>query len=179
MRMHVKTKGIATAGLLVAFTVVMLILSSIIETSSLFFIAAASFCVGIAIREWKTGFGFAFWVASVLLNLLLAPNKLYCVTYAAMGLYILLSEILWEKIASTLVMNGRRIKLWIGKYVIFNVMYIPAIFFLPKLIMVDSMPTELIIIFIAAGQVVLLVYDVAYRYFQARIWGKLRAKLVG
>lgn len=177
--MHVRTKGIATAGLLVAFTVIMVILSSVIETSSLFFISAASFCVGIAIREWKAGFGFAFWVASLLLNFLLAPNKLYCATYGAMGLYILLSEMLWERIASTLVMRGRTVKLWIGKYLIFNIMYIPALCFLPKLIMVDSLPTELMLIFLVAGQVALLVYDMAYRYFQASVWGKLRAKLVG
>ena len=62
--MHVKAKKVATAGLLVAFTVVMIILSSLIETNTLFLIAAASFCVGIAIREWGVWFGFAFLIAS-------------------------------------------------------------------------------------------------------------------
>ena len=60
MLMHVNAKKMATAGLLVAFTVIMLVLSSVVETSSLFFLAAASFCVGISIREWGLRYGFAF-----------------------------------------------------------------------------------------------------------------------
>ena len=49
--MHVEAKKMATAGLLVAFSVIMMILSSVIESSSLFFIAAASFCIGSVVRE--------------------------------------------------------------------------------------------------------------------------------
>ena len=45
--MHVKAKNVATAGLLVALTVIMLVLSTVIESNSLFLIAAASFCVGV------------------------------------------------------------------------------------------------------------------------------------
>ena len=78
--MHVSGKKIAISGLLVAFSAVMLILSSVIETNSLFLIAAASFCVGIAIREWGIRFGMGFLIASTLVNVFVAPNKFYCLT---------------------------------------------------------------------------------------------------
>ena len=114
--MHVNAKKISLAGLLAAFVVIMLLLSSTIETSSLFFIAAASFCVGISIREWGPGFGAAFLAATIALGLMLAPNKLYCITYAGMGMYLVLSEWLWEIIANKKVMKQRNLALWIGKY---------------------------------------------------------------
>lgn len=178
MRMHVGAKKIAVAGLLAAFTVVMLILSSTIETSSLFFIAAASFCVGITIREWGVRFGLGFLVASTVLNFLLAPNKLYCITFAGMGIYLVLSEWLWEKIASAHAMNRRNIKLWIGKYVIFNLIYIPVLLFIPSLIFTKEVTGVLALVFWLAGQIGLWVYDRAYLYFQGCIWGKLRVKLM-
>ena len=70
--MHVNAKKIAVAGLLAAFSAVMLVLSSMIESSSLFFIAAASFCVGIVIREWGVGLGFGFLIASTFVNVIVS-----------------------------------------------------------------------------------------------------------
>lgn len=172
--MHVGAKKMAMAGLLAAFAVVMLVLSSVIETNSLFLIAAASFCVGIAVREWGLTFGFAFLVAAVVLNLVVAPNKLYCITFAGMGLYIWLSEMLWEKIATKANLSYRTVWLWIGKYVIFNAMYIPVLFFMPKLIFTGKMNGLAAIAFLLMGQIVFFIYDVAYRYFQAQIWGRLK-----
>ena len=50
--MHVKAKTMAFGGLLLALTVVFMALGSIIETSTLFLLAAASFFVGIVVREF-------------------------------------------------------------------------------------------------------------------------------
>ena len=50
--MHVNAKKMAFTGVLAAFAVILLVLSAVIETSSLFLIAAAAFCVGIVLREW-------------------------------------------------------------------------------------------------------------------------------
>ena len=176
--MHIDTKRIATSGLLVAFTVVMMILSSVVESSSLFFIGAASFCIGIAIREWGTWFGLAFLAASTMLNLILAPNKMYCLTFAGMGLYLWLSELLWEKIASAPKLSHRTIKLWIGKTAIFNFLYIPILLFFPSLFIAKKLTGVLKIILFFGGQIIFVVYDVAYRYFQSRIWGSLRVRFV-
>ena len=163
--MLLNTKKVAIAGLLLAMNVVLMILSMTIESSSLFFIAAASFCLGIVIREWGLKFGFAFLVASVILNLLIAPNKLYCVTLAGMELYLFLTEWLWRKIADKPVMSRRTLKLWIGKILIFNAIYLP--------ILVSTKKFTGIIVW-AVGQVVFVIYDYAYRYFQGKIWNKLR-----
>ena len=53
--MHVKAKQIAFGGLLLAVTVVCMALGSVIETNTLFLLAAAAFFVGIVIRERHTG----------------------------------------------------------------------------------------------------------------------------
>lgn len=174
--MHVGAKRIALAGLLAAVTVVLMMLSSAIEINSLFFIAAASYCVGIAIREWGLKVGFAFFVTCILLNVFLAPNKLYCITFAGMGLYLWLSEMLWERIARAEAMAYRTVKLWIGKYVIFNIIYIPGLIFMPSLIFAGKVTKWIAAALFLFGQAALLVYDAAYRYFQSHIWGKLRGK---
>lgn len=50
--MHVNARKIALSGVLAAFAVVLIVLGSIFETSTLFLLAAAAFCVGIVVREW-------------------------------------------------------------------------------------------------------------------------------
>lgn len=176
--MHVETKKIATAGLLVAFSVIMMLLSSVIESSSLFFIAAASFCVGVAVREWGLSMGFAFLVASVALNFLIAPSKLYCFTLAGMGTYIWASEWIWKRVADAKVLKNRQAVLWVGKYIAFNLLYIPTLFLAPQLLFTGKMNGLAAIILLLCGQGVLFVYDVAYRYFQAQVWGRLRGRLL-
>lgn len=172
--MYVGAKKVATAGLLVAFTILMMLLSSVIETNSLFFIGAASFCVGIAIREWGSLWGLAFLIASILLNLMLTPNKLYCITFGGMGLYIWLYEKLWNFIAERKKLNRRTLVLWIGKILLFNLLYVPALFLMSELLFTGKVNGLFIVVFLFVGQAVFLVYDVAYRYFHSQIWGKLR-----
>ena len=62
--MHVKAKTMAFSGLLLALTVIFMVLGSVIETSTLFLLAAASFFVGIIIREF--GPAMTGWLDSVL-----------------------------------------------------------------------------------------------------------------
>lgn len=176
--MHVKAKNMALAGLLAACSAVLLVLSSVIETNSLFLICAASFCVGIAIREWGIRLGFAFLVASTFINLLVAPNKFYCITFAAMGMYLFLSEYFWEKIAERDGMRHRTLVLWLGKYIVFNLMYIPALLFFQELLFVGKVGGVFLTVSFFAGQIVLYIYDKAYTYFQGVIWGKCRIKLL-
>lgn len=176
--MHVGAKKIATAGLLVAFSVVMMFLSSSIETSSLFFIAAASFSVGIAVREWGFKIGAAFFIASSGLILLLTPNKVYCFTFVGMGVYLWMSELLWKRLADSNKIKNRMLVLWIGKYIIFDLLYIPALFLAPRLLFAGKINGISAIILLLLGQVVLYIYDMAYRYFQAQVWGRLRGKLL-
>ncbi len=170
--MHVNGRKLAVSGLLAAFSIVLIILAAVIEMSSLFFIAAASFCVGIALREWGVGYGTAFYVATVLLGFLVAPNKMYCLTFTGMGFWLVGSEIVWK-------MVHRSLLLWLGKYVIFNLLYIPALMFLPQLLIAREMSNTLFVILLIVGQAALWVYDRAHVYVQIYIWGKFRRKLLG
>ena len=177
--MHVDTKKIAVSGMLAAFSAVLMYASTMLETSTLFLISLASFSVGIVIREWGNRTGVAFWIASTLIHFLIVPNKFYCGTYLAMGLYILLSEVLWEKIAESGYLTYRRSLLWLGKFIIFDIMFVPAVLFLQGLIFQREISTMEMLIVVAVGQVALIVYDNAYRYFQGAIWGRIRIKLMG
>lgn len=175
--MYVGAKRMAYLGLLLSCAVLMVIFSGILEINTLFLLAGASFCVGIAIRESGIRLGFGFFIASILLSLILAPNKIYCFTFAGMGLYLVLSEFSWGKLASVKQSRNRNKILWIIKYVIFNVMYIPIILFLPKLIYQGELGKGFLVVALIGGQVALLIYDKAYSYFQKAIWGKIRGRL--
>lgn len=83
--MHVNARKIALSGVLAAFAVVLIVLGSIFETSTLFLLAAAAFCVGIVVREWGIAYGAAFLTACTLLGVIVSPQKMYCVTFAARG----------------------------------------------------------------------------------------------
>lgn len=177
--MHVNGKKLAVSGLLAAFSVVLITLAAVIETSSLFFIAAASFCIGIVLREWGVFYGLAFSVATVLLGLIVAPEKMYCITYAGMGCWLVGSEWLWRRIAKREGLEYRTVFLWIGKYVIFNALYIPALIFMPQLLIKREMSMGLFLVLLVVGQIALWIYDRAHIYMQVYIWGKFRGKLMG
>ncbi|MDF2540488.1 MAG: hypothetical protein K0S47_206 [Herbinix sp.] len=172
--MYVNAKKIAFLGLLLAFAVILVIFSGIFEFNTLFLLAAASFCVGIAIRECKMALGFGFFIASTLLSLMLAPNKLYCITYSAFGLYIVIAEYTWGKLEKGKIRKNRSELLWIIKYIVFNLMFIPMVLFFPKLFYQGSINPGLIAVFLFGGQIALFIFDNAYRYFQRSIWGKVR-----
>lgn len=174
--MFLNAKKIAFLGLLLACTVLLIVFSGILETNSLFLLAGASFCVGIAIRESGLKLGFGFYIANILLGFILAPNKIYCITFSAMGLYIVLTEFSWVKLISGKDNINKNLLFWIIKYFIFNIIYIPVIIFIPKLIYPGTLNIGLWAAFIIGGQVGLFIYDRAYSYFQKVIWGKFRSR---
>ena len=51
--MHVNAKKTAVSGLLMALSVLLLVLSGVLDFSTLFFLAAAAFFVGIIIKNWS------------------------------------------------------------------------------------------------------------------------------
>ncbi len=169
-------RKIAFLGLLLAIAIVLTLIGGYFDISTLSFMAAAAFCTGIAIRECGLYLGGGFGIAGVLLAFMLAPNKLYVLTYACMSLYIFAREWIFERIAISKKIRYPRLKFWIFKYLIFNVMYIPVLIFLPQLIFVGYVSPALRIVLIVAGQIVLFIYDRVYDYFQYVLWGRLRKK---
>lgn len=176
--MHVNAKKTAFAGLLAACSVLLVILSAVIESNSLFLIAAASFCVGIAIREWGLVYGFCFLTACVILDFFLAPNKMYGITFAAMGIYIFVTEFFWERIARAKHVRRKHLLFGIGKYVIFNCIYIPVVVCFPSLLFTKRLSAPVMCLVLLAGQAGLFLYDKAYVYVQGQLWGKIRQKFI-
>lgn len=175
--MFISARKIAFLGLLLAFSVLLVIFSGILEFNTLFLLAAAAFCIGIAIRECGLRLGIGFFIAGTLLSFMLAPNKLHCITFTAMGLYLVIGEAAWEKIASSKQIKKRNTLLWIIKLIAFNIMYISILIFLPKLIYQGTLSKEFLIIALIVGQVSLFIFDQAYNFFQKSIWGKVRGRL--
>ena len=175
--MHVKAKEVAVCGLMLAITMICIWLGSVIETNTLFLLAAASYCVGIIIIEYGLGSGIAFLVAGVLLGIIISPNKFYVISYGAMALYIFLSEVLWEFMGKmTPRKNQTRIYI-AGKYIIFNIIYISMILVMGDILFPQNLSNTMWIGMIFAGQIGLWIYDKCYRYVQGQLWGKLRRVL--
>ncbi len=175
--MFLGAKRLAFLSLLLACTILLVIFSGILETNSLFLLAGASFGVGIAIRESGLRFGSGFLIAAVLLSFLLAPNKLYCLTFAFMGLYLAIAEFAWDKLALAKTGGNRNVILWVIKYAVFNAIYVPVILFFPKLVYQGELSPVFLAAILLAGQAALFVYDMAYGYFQKSIWGKIRVHI--
>lgn len=175
--MLINAKKLAFLGLLLSFDVILVILSGVLEFNTLFLLAAASFCVGVAIRECNLQLGFGFFLGSVLLSFILAPNKLYCFTYAAMALYLVIIEFTFVQLVKVKNSNNRIRIFWIIKYLVFNALFLPILFLLPKMIYEGNLNQGLIIVLLLGGQLVLFIYDKAYEYFQRSVWSKIRKYL--
>lgn len=175
--MHVKAKKIAIAGLLLAFTIVCIALGSVIETNTLFLLAAASYFVGIIYREFGGKTGAAFYIAGVLLGFIVSPNKFYILSYGAMGFYILANEFAFRKIAEWRGNVSRQTIFWIVKYIVFNAMYLPMLIGFQELLFGRKIPETWMVGALVAGQIGLFIYDRAYEYVQGHIWNKVRGNL--
>ena len=175
--MHVKAKKMAFGGLLLALTIVCMVLGSVIESNTLFLLAAASYFVGIIIRETGMRTGAAFYIAAVLLGFIVAPNKIYVVSFAAMGFYILAAEQACVMLGRTEARVNRKALFWAIKYIIFNILYIPALIVFQQLLFGRNLSPAWMAGLIAAGQAGLWIYDRAYDYVQRHIWSKLRKRL--
>ena len=161
--MYLKSKRIAFLGLLTAFSVVLIVISGIFEFSTFFFLALAAGCVGIAIHEVGVNLGAGVFVASIILGVILAPNKLYCVTYGAMALYIVSIEftlrLLEKKIED---FQKRKLVLMILKYVYFNIIYLPILFLMPKLFYQGELTLIIYVIAMIGGQIGFYLFDRVY-----------------
>lgn len=176
--MPVNAKSIAFCGLMLAFTEVCIALGTVIETNTLFLLAAASYIVGIVIREMGLKIGAAFYFAGVLLGVMIAPNKFYVLSYGAMGLYILCREISWHQIGRLDERYNKNIVLWIVKFLVFNMIYGGILFIGQEVLFTSTMNWIIITGVIFGGQIGFLIYDWAYDYVQRELWTKIRGRLM-
>ncbi len=155
-----------------------LALGSVIETSTLFLLAAASFFVGIVIREFGLKAGAAFYISAVLLGFITAQNKFYVLTFSAMGLYIWGIEAAFRYLEKHPAIRNRQAVFWISKYVIFNIIYLPIVFVFRDLLFTRSISGTIMAAVVIGGQAALFIYDRAYDYAQVHIWNKMRGRIL-
>lgn len=177
--MHIRAKRMAISGMLLAFTIICMFLGGVIETNTLFLLAAASYFVGIIQNEFGMRYGWAFWTAAICLGLILVPNKFYVLSYSAMALYILLIESAWKGLGRFPRFREHKNIFWGIKYLIFNAMYIPLVLGFQELLFAQRLSGWMLVVVLAAGQVGLLLFDQAYEHVQANIWRKIRGRVLG
>lgn len=73
--MHVTAKKLVMSGMFLAVSMICMMLGSVIQTNTLFLLAAASYFVGIVLRECGCKLGVAFYVAAIFLGWMLVPEK--------------------------------------------------------------------------------------------------------
>lgn len=172
--MHVKAGRIAWLGLLAALTAVFVSLAALIETNTLCFLGLATFCIGIVIREWGWKQGAIFALTSTILCFLVAPNKIYVLTFALMGVYLLLSEGIWEICARWGRLRHRTLWVWVGRTFVFQCMYLTILIGFPELFLGKKTEGVWFLVAVLIGQVALVIYEMAYACFQQQIWGRMR-----
>ena len=164
--MHVnKTKKIAILGVFAALSTVFTVLGTVISVNTVFFTALAAYLLGIIVVRFGIKEGILFYFVCAALDFFVNPNKMHVILYLALAAYILLSEGIF------LLMQKKNLKEWahcVIRLVIFLLIYVPMIFFFPKLLFGDAMQKMATFypLLIPAGVIGWLVYDVAYRVFK-------------
>lgn len=176
--MHVRARKMAISGILLAFTIICMFLGGVIETNTLFLLAAASFFVGIIQGEFGLKYGWVFWIAALALGFFLVPNKFYVLSYGGMALYILIIEGVWGLLGNHPKIYHRKKLFWVIKFIVFNLMYIPTVILFQEVLFGSIVSAKMLVIVLVAGQLGLLIFDQAYEYVQANIWKKIRGRLL-
>lgn len=156
--MHIKTKQLASLGVLAAVSVILMFLGMVVESNTLFLTAAASFLIGVAVMGAGIVPGVIFYLVCLITSLILLPNKLYCLTYGAFGLYLLIREFVRAH-------TNKRVLIWLLRYLVFNMLYIPLFILTPRLFISRPLSIGIIVLCIIGGQLVLFVMDIAYEKF--------------
>lgn len=164
--MLLKSKDIAYLGVLLGLNQLFIILSSVIETNTIIFFAAAALLVGIVIVEFGFKSGILFYAASCILGFFLTFNKVEIITYIIFfGLYSIVKYVEEIKINNAAL-------LYATKLLFFNVSLI-AMYFTVKLFI----PLKLAWWMIIAAQVLFIIYDYAFTMFITTYVNSIKPKL--
>lgn len=187
MQLHLRSGHIAWCGVIMAISVILQISAGVIETSSFFLLAAASFLTGCIERKCGIRMAAGFSIGAVILGFILAPQKLYCFTYAGFCVYVLVAEYFRRKKEwcqnSELKRNltdDLRIQ-YIIKGILYHILLIVAVFISVKIggfefifsnEFIEKIKTTPLYIVIIAGiiavELLWLIFDKAYIFFQER-----------
>lgn len=155
----------ALMGVLMALNQVFLLIASIIESNTFFFLGMASLPLGIIVieRGWKKGV--LFFIGSLFLTFFIIPDKLILIPYAfVFGNYGVVKYLI----------EGRGNIVWeiIFKAIYLNITFIGAVI-ISKNILGLSIPLYLIL----GANIVFFIYDYAYSLFISQYQNKIRGKI--
>ncbi len=174
--MHVKTKRITFLGLLLALSIILQLLGSYIEVSTLSFLVLSSLCLGIAIYETNLTLGGGFLFASVAMSFLLLPDKFYCLSYGCLCLYIYFLEMLRRKIR----LLRHPMIIPIVKLLLFNGCFLfPALYFFPEFLFTVDIKWNIWIYIgiIAVANIFLILFDRLYGLMIPGYWETLKRRM--
>lgn len=169
MNNNKRVKSITLSGILLAFTVICVFLAASLPTSKLSLYAISSLFIAVIIIEFGTKAGWAFYLASGILSVVLVPRLEVIPFVVFFGLYGLI-KLYIEKLHS-------RIIEYILKLIYFNICLALGLIFLKELIMDGVNLTVSIYIVAALLEVVFLVYDYVYTLFIRFYAAQLKPKL--
>lgn len=161
--MHLKTGELAFTGIMAALSVLLILAGCYIDSSTIFFLAAAAYLTGVVEYNCKLAAGIIHLCGSFVVGIVIAPQKLYCITFLCFGVYILVAELL-----EAARFNGRISvrMLWSIKCILFQILFFTMFFVYNYFVGFDD---ALIISGIIAGaEVFWIIYDRAYIMFQRK-----------
>ncbi len=181
MQLHLKSEETAWGGIMMALAVILIVLSGVIEQSSLFLLAAASFMTGVFQRRFSTKAGIAFIIGTFLIGLFLAPQKLYCFTFAGFSVYISVAEYLRNKkvsFASGMIIKGicYHILLVLALIIVNYFIGFESLFLDGWIKTLSKIPALFVVVLIAAVEILWITFDKAYTFFQERYGERLIGK---
>ncbi|MBR1740460.1 MAG: hypothetical protein IJ733_01055 [Lachnospiraceae bacterium] len=174
--MLLKNKEIAFIGIMMAFAVLLQTLGGYLESSTLFFLAAASFLTGIIERNFSVAVSVVFLAGSALLGFFLAPQKAYIGTFVMFSVYVIVAEFFEKKVFLQEEKKSPVFE-WGIKGLIYHVFLFLTIFFIWKLFGFEDMAKNKVIavlfehkallfpVFLLAAEALWILFDRAYIFF--------------
>lgn len=187
MYMLLKSKEIAFTGVMMALGVLLVTLGGYFEGSTLFFLAAGSFLTGVVFRSISLTAAFSFVAGTTFLGFILAPQKLYLATFLAFCIYVIVAECLekaWGGERAVL----KKSRVWVAKALLYHFLLGISIFLVQKFFGLEILFSKgvlskfknqkilLIILLFFSAELLWLVFDRAYFYFQGR-YGRMFQRL--
>ena len=169
MNNNQRVKSITLSGILLAFTVICVFLAATLPTSRLTLYAVSSLFVAVIIIEVGVKSGWAFYLASSILSVVLVPRLEVIPFVVFFGLYGLI-KLYIEKLNS-------RVLEYVLKLIYFNICLVLGLFFLKELILDGVKLSAPVYIVAALLEVVFIVYDYVYTLFIRFYASKLKPKL--
>lgn len=169
--MHLDTERIVFGGAALAVAMVLLGLGNVFETNTLWLICLSAFLAGVVIRKYGMKTGAVYFVASIFIGFFVSAQKMYVLTFGMIELYILLRELFFEK--CFLNKERSRVLYYIGKLVIFNVIFLPVVIAAPQLVFAGEITDRIRVTLVLAFELAFVLGDAAYDFFQTKIYPML------